>query len=711
MGVTVLQQYPVPEHKTGTYVIELLTKRILALGASQQGQFLVDCESYLSHPQMGTTKTVHILHNSEQPASVFSILESGTKNIHVIADGLFDLLMMKLSHHYTSKKQTKIESKGPRFELGDFCVKLGSVTMNQNFKGVLIEVEYRPCVMANAVWGLLREFLQGLLGPSVPVQPPQHLLSRMNEIYTPIDTIYQYLEHFSAYRKTTGLRILQVQLVELDVIDCGIDYEFDVSEGDVDIKKYPWLGLLYYSFYGDTGEGRAVTTVALIQAEFVIAPAADIGPMPKIDFRQNTRVLLGEGWQYGGRRVRNYVLHPEYGETYNTVALVQLSTPVRNERIRPLCPPPARLRNPDFYVVKFQDMEDYSHLQKQVIPVTHVMPSLCREFYLRTNLYSKKMRPPHVACAVSLRENDICVWNAGSALVSRDVWGRWQLLGLGVRGPGCGAPSRYLDMMSYYPWIEHSLSKFRRISISKMSNQKYILRGGGSAYQRFGNCDEGEKINLIYREMISLRTDNNQYQFLTYNMSIYENVEFSCLTLELVNATAVSEMRIKHYCSRYTRGPPCYSYKGSSFDISVYIMFSDTCRFEMFAWGWKKNMTLIDMHDWRLEEGTYYEDFTMQPVEYRGPTHETEFGFEPLDQAQWVPDYDVFTSTIPPDSISTTTRRVKLDNELPDETQQSAAGGTTIAPSARTFPAPELAVLARMTAAPNPVRTATALTL
>lgn len=44
------------------------------------------------------------------------------------------------------------------------------------------------------------------------------------------------------------IAVLQVQLVELDVIDCGIDHEFDVSEGDVDIKKYPWLGLLYYSF-------------------------------------------------------------------------------------------------------------------------------------------------------------------------------------------------------------------------------------------------------------------------------------------------------------------------------------------------------------------------------------------------------------------------------------------------------------------------------
>lgn len=34
----------------------------------------------------------------------------------------------------------QIESKGPRFELGDFVIKLGSVTMSQNFKGVMVEV-------------------------------------------------------------------------------------------------------------------------------------------------------------------------------------------------------------------------------------------------------------------------------------------------------------------------------------------------------------------------------------------------------------------------------------------------------------------------------------------------------------------------------------------------------------------------------------------
>jgi len=60
--------------------------------------------------------------------------------VPLIADGLFDLLMLKMTNIYASKKQTKIESKGPRFEIGDFCVKLGSVTISQNFKGVLVEV-------------------------------------------------------------------------------------------------------------------------------------------------------------------------------------------------------------------------------------------------------------------------------------------------------------------------------------------------------------------------------------------------------------------------------------------------------------------------------------------------------------------------------------------------------------------------------------------
>jgi hypothetical protein len=42
---------------------------------------------------------------------VFSILDNGTKQIPVVADGLFDLLMLKITPNYTSKKQTKVGRK------------------------------------------------------------------------------------------------------------------------------------------------------------------------------------------------------------------------------------------------------------------------------------------------------------------------------------------------------------------------------------------------------------------------------------------------------------------------------------------------------------------------------------------------------------------------------------------------------------------------
>lgn len=77
----------------------------------------------------------------------------------------------------------------------------------------------------------------------------------------------------------------------------------------------------------------------------------------------------------------------------------------------------------------------------------------------------------------------------------------------------------------------------------------------------------------------------------------------------------------------------------------MFLIFSDKCLFDMLAWGWKKNLTLLDIQEWKWEEGTYYEDFSMTPVEYRGPKFMTEFGFEPVDMNMWVPEFDVWSTT------------------------------------------------------------------
>jgi hypothetical protein len=93
----------------------------------------------------GPPRTVHVLHNSEQPAAVFALLESPgppPKTVPLVADGIFDLLMIKMGSIYANKKQTRMEARGARFEFADFLVKIGTVTMSQNFKGVLVEVSF-----------------------------------------------------------------------------------------------------------------------------------------------------------------------------------------------------------------------------------------------------------------------------------------------------------------------------------------------------------------------------------------------------------------------------------------------------------------------------------------------------------------------------------------------------------------------------------------
>jgi len=231
MGVTVLHAYPVPADKTAPQVVELIKRRITNLGCTETGQFQVDCETYHSSPNLvipgqgsgQVQRTLHVLHNSEYPATVFSVLEPPTniqqsaKNqtqpstsnnrITFTTDYLFDLLLLKLSSVYQKNKQNqKIESKGNRYEIGDFVVKLGIVSVTGSVKGILVEVEYLPCLVVQSCWSLIIEFMQtyiGKISKEMPLQLKEKIGRCNNKFYkySPVDTTSQYLDHFMNYRK------------------------------------------------------------------------------------------------------------------------------------------------------------------------------------------------------------------------------------------------------------------------------------------------------------------------------------------------------------------------------------------------------------------------------------------------------------------------------------------------------------------------------
>ncbi|XP_018010486.1 mediator of RNA polymerase II transcription subunit 20 isoform X1 [Hyalella azteca] len=215
MGVTVLQTFP-DAFRYGYKEVEKLHTRIAHLGAQPNGVFQVDCDTYYMNqqnsqfndiPGSGSTvnKKLHILHNTETPASTYAIIESPGKQVTLCADLMFDLLLPRLSHMYTAKKNLKVETKGTRFTVSDFIVKIGSVSMSSGqYKGILVEVEYLACSVPALCWPILREFLQSFMGFCVSSQPPPYLQARFQQVQGPQDTMQQYLEKFNEFRESSA---------------------------------------------------------------------------------------------------------------------------------------------------------------------------------------------------------------------------------------------------------------------------------------------------------------------------------------------------------------------------------------------------------------------------------------------------------------------------------------------------------------------------
>lgn len=213
MGVVTIHGYPIPEGKTGQQTVESLSKTLEILGAVRTGTFTVECESFNSTPISGLTpaKFVHVFHDSEHPASVFSLLDSG---MCLVADSNFDGLMTNISSFYQAKKASKMESKGPKFILGDFVIKIGSVSMGTTFRGILLEIEYGPCVVPSYCWDIMKEFMGSFMTP--PRDPHPYLQGKMNDVFSPVDKVHQYNEHFNSMRKGQSMMSQQLhhQLIQ-----------------------------------------------------------------------------------------------------------------------------------------------------------------------------------------------------------------------------------------------------------------------------------------------------------------------------------------------------------------------------------------------------------------------------------------------------------------------------------------------------------------
>ncbi|XP_046972466.1 uncharacterized protein LOC124539213 [Vanessa cardui] len=222
-----------------------------------------------------------------------------------------------------------------------------------------------------------------------------------------------------------------------------------------------------------------------------------------------SRVILGRNCSNPGIRVKDYSFHPDFKQsTYSTPALIQLETNYLMTYLQPICAPPRVLVKPLFYVMTIDgnvQCNAFDRLDK-----------------LRYNLDVEKMWPIHTVCAKALTGAE-CIWRSGAVLALRQN-NKWSLVGFGIYGPGCRAPSRFLEYSQYRPWVRSSIAGIGKPTISRISKNHVILRRSLSNVQRYGPCDiEEVRSELFTDRTVIERGPSNKRQRVRYNVSITDN--------------------------------------------------------------------------------------------------------------------------------------------------------------------------------------------
>jgi len=201
MGVTLVLSYPIPENKSSQQVIESLYKLMDILNAKRCGIYKIDCDTFTSASHIQPPRMLQTFHDSGRPSTTFALMDNG--NHYLLADSTnFDLIVQTYFNQiYPCRKSLRVECTGVKFELSeaDFLIRIGQVLQDNSgaLRGIVIEIEYAPCLSPSSCWDIISQVAQYFLPPN-QIPPPPSCTT-----FEPIDTIRQYQHTFNSMRRQT----------------------------------------------------------------------------------------------------------------------------------------------------------------------------------------------------------------------------------------------------------------------------------------------------------------------------------------------------------------------------------------------------------------------------------------------------------------------------------------------------------------------------
>jgi hypothetical protein len=218
MPITYVLKIAVPVDQSIQQHKEALEKRLSALKPRRLNKFHVQTIAYQANNQTSINQFLH----SDYTSTCFSLIEppaaaSGAPtNIQDIKVLTGDIGLASIQRRIaelgilSERKQLQIECVGSAYKIGDFQIKIGTVTHSSSNRGLIAEISYSSATSNQEAYGVISEFLQSLFGwtnPNISEMITSLVRKKpYNANYTPEDTIVQYFEHFNYFRTLTQQR-------------------------------------------------------------------------------------------------------------------------------------------------------------------------------------------------------------------------------------------------------------------------------------------------------------------------------------------------------------------------------------------------------------------------------------------------------------------------------------------------------------------------
>ncbi|KAG0174080.1 hypothetical protein DFQ28_009747 [Apophysomyces sp. BC1034] len=199
MGATCIVRW---KNATGArdlgYITEYVTK---SLHGKNMGNWSLSFKVYRDatqntrHHVAKDSKLLYHVSLAQKPGQVYCMVDG---SVVVEAEKEVEFILSRLKNLWQLRQSVTLE--GASYEIGDFTLRVANILLGSTYKGLLLEIDYRPCSAPNTASELFKEFVESIVPPTAQLsceyEYNYEAVGLSNNEFTTAHTGYQYMMLF-----------------------------------------------------------------------------------------------------------------------------------------------------------------------------------------------------------------------------------------------------------------------------------------------------------------------------------------------------------------------------------------------------------------------------------------------------------------------------------------------------------------------------------